>query len=117
MDRRDFLHYSGTASILTTGLISPSNLFAQDKMPKFNNFDELVLNLLKLNDGRVKRFLELQERDQNSKYYGGVTDAFGIYTPGATSGLVKVFACSVSQKQSEYYLDKTLIASINVLSK
>ena len=112
MDRRDFLHYTGVASLISTGMISSDNLLVGEKIPKFNNFDGLVLILLRLNDGRVKQLLEVQERDEDSKYFGGVAYAHKIFTPGATTGLIKILSCSVSEKQSEYYLDEDLIESI-----
>ena len=114
MNRRDFLHYSGAASLISTGIISPNNLMGMDKMPPFNNFDELVLNLLKLNDDRVPVLIVLQDNNPDSKNYGGVHDNYQIYTPGSTSGLIKVLTCSVTQTDSEYYLDGSLFDSIEL---
>ncbi|NQU53298.1 MAG: hypothetical protein HQ522_12250, partial [Bacteroidetes bacterium] len=114
MNRRDFLQYSGASSLISTGLILPDNLLAGTKMPAFNTFDELVLNLLNLNDDRVPVLMNTQETTVDSKNYGGVHDGYKIFTAGATVGLIKVLSCSVTQKESKYYLDESLFDSIRL---
>jgi hypothetical protein len=114
MNRRDFLHYTGAASFISTELIFSDNLLAGVQMPTFNTFDELLLNLLTLNDQKVPVYIGLQENNADSKNYGGVHDSYQIYTPGATAGLIKTLTCSVTQKESRYYLDESLFDSIEL---
>ena len=117
MNRRDFLHYTGAASLISTGIISPTTLLATNQFPEFTGYNELIANLLKLNDQQVPRLMELQEKDANSKYYGGVQDTWRIFNPGSTSGLIKVLTCSFSQSDSKYYLDESVAESIKLAAK
>lgn len=117
MDRRDFLHYTGAASLFSTGIISPTTLMATNKFPEFYSFKELVIELLKLNDERIPKLLELQDRNQQSKHFGGVCDDWKIYTPGSTGGLIKILGISFSQPDSKYYLDEKLIEPLVLAAK
>ncbi len=117
MKRRDFLHYTGAASLISTGIISPATLFAQTKMPEFSNFSELVNNLIQLNDERIPALLNLQERNQQSKNFGGVQDSFKIFNPGSTSGLITGLTCSFCSQQSKYFRDEKLAESIELAAK
>ena len=117
MNRRNFLHYTGVASLISTGIILPSNLMAKNKFPEFLNFNELVANLLKLNDEQVLRMLDLQEKNRDSKYFGGVCDAWKVYNPGSTAGLIKVLTCSFFHSDSIYFHDVKLAESIELAAK
>jgi hypothetical protein len=117
MNRRDFIHYSGTASFFSTGIISPVTFFAQTKMPEFSNFSELVNNLIQLNDERIPALLVLQERNQNSKNFGGVQDSFKIFNPGSTSGLITGLTCAFCSQKSKYFRDEKLAESIELAVK
>ena len=117
MKRRDFLHYTGAASLFSTGIIPPITLFATTKMLGFSNFSELVDNLIQLNDKRVPVLMELQERNPESKYFGGVQDSFKIFNPGSTAGLITALSCSFCSPKSKYYLNNKLAESIELAAK
>ena len=74
MNRRDFLHITGTASLISTGIISSGTLMAASPFPVFDSFDELLNHLIQLNDEQVPKIRQLQNLDVNSKYFGGVHD-------------------------------------------
>lgn len=117
MKRRDFLHYTGAASLISTGIISPVTLLSQSKMAQFNNFSELINNLIRLNDERIPVLMDLQDRNPQSKYFGGVQDSFQIFNPGSTSGLITVLTCAFCSPPSKYFQDKKLTESIELAAK
>jgi hypothetical protein len=117
MKRRDFLHYTGAASLISTGIISPVTLLAQSKMPEFSNFSELVKSLIQINDERIPALMDLQERNPQSKYFGGVQDNWKIFNPSSTSGLITGLTCSFCSVQSKYFQDKKLTESIELAAK
>jgi len=109
MNRRDFLHYTGAASLISTGIISPDTLLANKIFSEFEDFDGLLKNLVKLNDERIPKTLESQETNSESKYFGGVCDSWKIYNPHSTGGLINILACSFTQRTSTYYLNERLV--------
>jgi hypothetical protein len=117
MKRRDFLHCTGAASLISTGIISPVTLLAQSKMPGFSSFSELINNLIRLNDERIPALIDLQDRNPQSKYFGGVQDSFQIFNPGSTSGLITGLTCAFCSPQSKYFQDKKLTESIEKAAK
>ncbi len=117
MNRRNFLHYTGTASFFSTGLISPSTLMTNQPFPEFDGYKGLIKNLLLLNDEQIPKLTELQDRNPNSKYFGGVCDGWKIYTPGSTGGLIKILGISFSQPDSKYHLDEKLIEPMVLAAK
>jgi len=117
MNRRDFLHYTGAASLISTGIISPTTLMANNPFPTFESFSGLIKNLLQLNDDRVPKIMELQNMDADSNYFGGVHDSWKIYTPGSTGGLIKILAISFTQAESIYYLDESLVKPMELAAK
>ena len=117
MNRRNFLHYTGAASLISTGIFSPVTLLANKPFPEFEGFEGLLKNLINLNDDRVSKIMELQEKDPESKNYGGVCDGWKIYTPGSTGGLIKILAISFTQPNSKYYLDENLIEPMELAAK
>ncbi len=117
MDRRAFLHYTGTASLISTGIISPTTLLAQNRMPEFDGYNELLSHLLELNDDRVSKIMDLQNKDSGSEYFGGVHDSWKIHTPGSTGGLIKILAISYSQPGSKYYKKASLVEPMEQAAK
>jgi hypothetical protein len=117
MDRRHFLNYTGLASLISTEIILPTDWMAKNTFPDFSNFNELAAYLLKLNDVQVPNLLDLQERNPDSKYFGGVCDAWKIYNPGSTAGLIKGLVCSFFHPDSIYFLDDKLAESIELAAK
>jgi len=117
MNRRNFLHYTGLATIASTGIISPGTLLATNPFPASDSFQMLVKNLIALNDQQVQEIIDLQDKNPHSKYYGGVCDSWKIYNAGSTAGLVKTIACSFSQPESEYYLDDSLTEPVELALK
>ena len=117
MKRREFLHYTGAASLISTGIIFPATLFAHTKMPGFSNFSELINNLIQLNDERIPALMDLQDQNPQSKYFGGVQDSFQIFNPGSTSGLITALTCSFCSSKSKYFQDNNLVKSIELAAK
>jgi len=117
MKRRDFIHLSGAASLISTGIILPVNLFGNTIMPQFSSFSELIDNLIQLNDERIPALLDLQEKNQQSKYFGGVQDSFKIFNPGSTSGLITGLTCGFCSPKSKYFRDEKLAESIELAAK
>ncbi len=109
MNRRDFLHYTGAASLISTGIIFPDTLQASFAFAESNSFDELFTKLIQLNDEQVPKILQLQNRDKNWKHFGGVCDNWKIYNPHSSAGLIKTLSVSYSSEKSKYYHDKSLI--------
>lgn len=117
MKRRDFLHISGTASLISTGIITPEKWFTNTEKPQFSNFRELVDYLIRLNDERIPDLMKLQDLNQQTKYFGGVQDSFKIFNPGSTSGLITVFTCAFCSSQSKFFRDEKLAESIELAIK
>lgn len=117
MNRRDFLHYTGAASLISTGIIFPDTLLATSPFPEFDNFEELFIHLVQLNDEQVPKILQLQNRDNSSKHFGGVYDGWKIYNAHSTAGLIKTLAIAYSVKQSKFYRNKTLIEPMMLAAK
>ena len=117
MKRRDFLHISGTASLISTGIILPDILYTKPSFSEFSNFSELLGNLIQLNDERIPDLMKMQDLNQQSKYFGGVQDNFKIFNPGSTSGLITVFACAFCSSQSKFFRDEKLAESIELAAK
>ncbi|KAF0237976.1 MAG: hypothetical protein FD181_1457 [Prolixibacteraceae bacterium] len=59
MNRRDFLHYTGAASLISTGIIFPVTLQATFPFTESSSFDELFIKLIQLNDEQVPKILQL----------------------------------------------------------
>lgn len=117
MDRRTFLHYTGTASLLSTGIISPTSLMAEKSKADIGSYPELVEYLLKLNDERVPKVMEQQNIRSESEHFGGVSDSWKIHTPGTTGALIKILAISYSQSGSGFYLDDSLIKPMKIAAE
>lgn len=117
MNRRDFLHYTGAASLISTGIISPTTLVSYNTAPILKDYKELLEYLLKLNDERVPKILDQQNIDPTSKHFGGVVDGWKIHTPGSTGDLIKILAISFTQKNSKYYIDESLIQAMELAAK
>ncbi|HKI89210.1 MAG TPA: hypothetical protein VKA38_09290 [Draconibacterium sp.] len=117
MNRRDFLHYTGAASLISTGIISSTTLLATNPFPAFLNFDGLVDNLVRLNDEQVIKIAALQNLDKNSAHYGGVRDTWEIYNPHSTGALFKTLAIAFSQSKSKYYRDESLVEKMDLAVK
>lgn len=117
MNRRNFLQYSAITSLLTTTGLFPANSNPAQPMPEFNSFSELVENLIKLNDKRVPELLEKQDKNPQSKYFGGLCDNFQVYNAGSTAGLITVLTCSFTQPKSEYYLKSNLADAMTLAAQ
>ncbi|TNF43073.1 MAG: hypothetical protein EP310_05060, partial [Bacteroidetes bacterium] len=117
MNRRDFLHYTGAASLISTGIIFPDTLQATSPFTESGSFDELFIKLIQLNDEQVLKILQLQNRDKTSKHFGGVCDNWKIYNPHSTAGLIKTLSVSYSSEKSKYYRDESLIEPMILAAK
>jgi hypothetical protein len=117
MNRRDFLHYTGAASLISTGIIFPDTLRASVPFNESGSFKELFIKLVQLNDEQVPRILQLQNRDKTSKHFGGVCDNWKIYNPHSSAGLIKTLSVSYSSEKSKYYRDESLIDPMVLAAK
>jgi hypothetical protein len=109
MNRRNFLHYTGLASLISTGVISAKTLLAVEPFPKFSSFEEMKNHLIELNDKRVPLIIEQQNQKPESEHFGGVLDAWKIHTPQSTNGLIKILSTAFAIEKSKYYLDSSLV--------
>src|SRR5690554_2031163 len=109
MKRRDFLHFSGTAVLISSGFVSPATLMSNQPFPKFSNFNELLTNLIQLNDKQVSAILNLQNPDKSSKHFGGVCDSWNIFNPHSTAGLIKTLSVAFTAEKSKYYQNEKLV--------
>ena len=117
MNRRNFLHYTGAATLISTGIISPVTLLANQPSPILKSYPELLAFLLQLNDEQLPKILEMQNLDINSKHFGGVYDAWKIHTPHSSGALIKVAAICYTQKESKHYLNKSLLKPMELAAK
>lgn len=117
MNRRDFLHYTGAASLISTGIIFPETLNTSLPHSESISFDELFIKLIQLNDEQVPKILQLQNLDKISKHLGGVCDNWKIYNPHSTAGLIKTLSVSYSSEKSKYYRDESLIEPMLLAAK
>ena len=117
MKRRDFLHFSGTAVLISSGFVSPATLMSSQPFPKFSNFNELLTNLIQLNDKQVSAILNLQNPDKSSKHFGGVCDSWNIFNPHSTAGLIKTLSVAFTAEKSKYYQNKKLVEPMILAAK
>lgn len=117
MKRRDFLHLSGAAALISTGIISPATLMANQPFPKFSNFNELLTNLIQLNDTQVSGIINLQNRDKSSNHYGGVCDIWNIFNPHSTAGLIKTLSVAFTTEKSKFFQKETLVEPMILAAK
>ena len=73
----------------------------------------MVADLVRLNDDRIPRLLERQERGASHRRTGGVPNEFGIFTAGDTAGLVSALACAVAAEGSRGYRDADLLGRLH----
>lgn len=117
MNRREFLHYTGATSLISTGIIFPDTLQATFPFTESGSFDELFMKLIQLNDEQVPKILQLQNLDKTSKHFGGVCDNWKIYNPHSSAGLIKTLSVSYSSEKSKYYRHGSLIEPMNLAAK
>lgn len=117
MKRRNFLHLSGAAALISTGIISPATLMANQPFPEFSNFNELLTNLIQLNDTQVSGILNLQNRDKASNHYGGVCDSWNIFNPHSTAGLIKTLSVAFTTEKSKFFQKETLVEPMILAAK
>lgn len=68
MNRRNFLHCTGAASLISTGIISPVTLLSNQPSPILKNYHEFVAYLIQLNDKQLPEILEMQNQEKISSY-------------------------------------------------
>lgn len=117
MNRRDFLHYSGLATLVSTGVISPVTLLAQDEFPAFSGFNDLLEKLISLNDDQIQKIIAFQNQQKNSRHFGGVADSYKIYNPHSTAGLIKTLSLGYYSDKSKFYSDVTLVEPMILAAK
>ena len=74
----------------------------------------LVENAAKLNDERLASLLERQVRDEESRWYGGFPNRFGLHEPGPAGGFVKRATAAFLHPGSRYYGDALLLERIGL---
>jgi hypothetical protein len=110
MERRTFTKISGTSMLLPT-LSIQNNLFRGQ-----NEVTALVSNLIKENDSRIPDILARQERDDKSRWYGGVRTDTEVFYPGHAAGYIKNLSCSYVSEESSYYKSPELLNAMMLAS-
>jgi hypothetical protein len=103
MKRRTFTKLSGTGILLPSFEIQRNLIFGKTEATAF------ISELVKQNDSRIPDMLARQERDDNSKWYGGVRTDNEVFYPGHAAGYIKNLSCSYVSEESDYYQSNELL--------
>ena len=111
MKRRTFTKLSGS------GLLFPSLKIQGNLILGKTEVEELVSELIKENDSRIPDMLARQERDEKSKWYGGIRIDTEVFYPGHAAGYIKNLSCSYVSEESEYYQSTELLNAMTLASE
>jgi len=114
MGRRAFL--VTTAGLAVAGMGNRS-LVGQQRTASGSSENALAADLVRLNDDRIPRLLERQERGASHRWVGGVLNEFGMCTAGDTAGLVSALACALAAPESRRYRDAALLDPLRQASR
>jgi len=108
MKRRKFTKLTGA------GMIFP--LIGKDtNILKLNDdVSQVVGNLLSENDSRIPLWLQNQEKDTTSRWYGGIKIESGVFYPGHAAGFIKNLSCSYVSPGSEYFNAPELLSAMDL---
>ena len=110
MKRRTFTKLSGTGILLPSFSIQ-KNLFVGE-----NKVTALVSQLIKENDSRIPDMLARQERDDKSKWNGGVRTDTEVFYAGHAAGYIKNLSCSFVSEESDYFQSNELLSAMMLAS-
>jgi hypothetical protein len=73
--------------------------------------------VVRANDESAGRYIEQQNTDSGSRWFGGIPDATGLFNAGSASGLVDAVTASFVHPKSKYYHDAAALARIQMAAK
>ena len=111
MKRRRFTKLTSTGMILP--LINSKTYPFKVK----DDIADLIIQLIKENDSRIPGMLTKQEKDKESRWYGGVKNDSEVFYPGHASGFIKNLCCSYVSSESEYYQSPENLAALLLASE
>ena len=82
-----------------------------------DDIEDLIIQLIKENDSRIPGILTKQEKDKQSRWYGGVKNDAEVFYPGHASGFIKSLSCSYVSSESEYYQSPRLLSALLLASE
>ena len=100
----------------TTGILLPSFSIQKNLFVGKNEGIALVSKLIKENDSRIPEMLTRQERDDKSKWYGGVRTDTEVFYPGHAAGYIKNLSCSYVSEDSDYFQSNELLSAMMLAS-
>lgn len=110
MQRRSFVQTLGAGALLS---LAPLSLAGRRGLASvFSIAPEQWTAWIKENDRRVASYLERRQTKLDHPYLGGVPNSFGIYTPGATAGMVRSMAVAYVSGESEYSGQRRLLVAM-----
>jgi hypothetical protein len=111
MKRRKFTKLTGA------GMILP--LIGKDtNILKLNDdASQVVGNLLSENDSRIPLWLQNQEKDTTSRWYGGIRTESGVFYPGHAAGFIKNLSCSYTSPKSRHYKSGDLLNAMKIATE
>ncbi len=83
----------------------------------FNEKEELLTELVRLNDVQLAKNLNHQWTDKSAIYYGAVFDNDSVVSPMGTSGFIQTLICSYVTPQSKYYQDEDLLSRMTLAAR
>jgi hypothetical protein len=103
MNRRTFMKSAGAGTLAVNYYLSPAIIRL------LSSNDRFYLSLIEENDRQIPDLLKRQNLNENSPYYGGVPDRYGIHTAGGTAKLIEIITCAFIHPASRYHLSDKLI--------
>ena len=74
----------------------------------------LHVQMVEANDQIVKTYLERQNRDTLSSFYGGLPNQYNIYNPGSIAGFMQRLAVAYCQQESEFFHSAEILARLKL---
>jgi hypothetical protein len=108
MNRRTFAKYSALTVVGQAALPA----FARNFHKTAAETPELLKWLIQRNDQSLLNRLEYQQQDTTHPRFGGVKDAYQIFTPQNTAYFIKTIVCSLVTPYSQYYKAEEFISPL-----
>jgi hypothetical protein len=70
--------------------------------------------LVDRNDDYLDRLMKAQVTDPNSKWLGGLPDAYGLHNPGSGSSILEIGAAAFVHPNSRYHKDREVVARMRL---
>lgn len=112
MKRRKFLKIAGITSLTPT--ITKGIDILKLTNPQTEN---LYLELVQANDEHIPEQLEKQEMRKSNRWFGGVPDAYGIYSAGIASRFLLNLTCAYAVPESRYFRSPALIERMELAAQ